>query len=693
MTVQRDIEIIQGQRWVYLFAHDGLVSSGRGLRLHIRDHLGATLIRAALTHDGAANTRVSFATSGVLANLGATVSTAWDLQNHQTRRWVYSLESYSLSDADDVDVLDDGVCIVRATATDESSITKVAPFPSYDLACLRFDVEQTLTEPQKVRLRANAGIGEGGALVSWGGIGGTLSDQTDLVSALAAKSSTSHNHTGTYEPAGTVATHAEASDPHPGYLRNLAIDGTAALLATVSSDGESLGRSAYTASTLIAAAAAAAPVQSVAGRTGAVVIVVGDVSGAEASANKAQANGYASLDSGGKVPQAQIPAIAITEYLGDVASQAAMLALSGQKGDWCTRSDSGATWIITGTDPTLLGSWTSVTYPASPVTSVAGRTGAVTLSTSDVSGLGTAATLNVPASGNAASGEVVKGSDTRLSDSRAPTSHNHAASDINSGTLDTARLPTPTTTAIGGVKRNTGSTGQFVTGIDTDGSLLRDTPAGGATGATGADGATGPTGATGAVGAAGATGATGPVGGSSGQLVYNDAGTAAGSPLWREDANTVAQRNGTTAQLLLLHRTTDGGSNWARLRFSMGVDDSMSLQIFGQKSGTGAYTNVDIGFSNTQLLRQDGTNATLFGQNFKPYEDNTYDIGSSSAGWRTGYFDTSVITPNVTFSEITPPSAPAANKVILFAQDNGAGKTQLMALFASGAAQQVAIEP
>jgi hypothetical protein len=39
-------------------------------------------------------------------------------------------------------------------------------------------------------------------------------------------------------------------------------------------------------------------------------------------------------------------------------------------------------------------------------------------------------------------------------------------------------LPAPTTTALGGVKRNTGTSGQFVTGIDTDGSLLRATPAG-----------------------------------------------------------------------------------------------------------------------------------------------------------------------------------------------------------------------
>ena len=44
-------------------------------------------------------------------------------------------------------------------------------------------------------------------------------------------------------------------------------------------------------------------------------------------------------------------------------------------------------------------------------------------------------------------------------------------------------------------------------------------------------------------------------------------------------------------------------------------------------------------------------------------------------------------------AEQTPPSAPAANGYRIFAQDNGAGKTQLMVIFASGAAQQIAIEP
>lgn len=44
--------------------------------------------------------------------------------------------------------------------------------------------------------------------------------------------------------------------------------------------------------------------------------------------------------------------------------------------------------------------------------------------------LGTAAAKNAPAAGNAASGEVVLGDDTRLTDARAPTAHGHAISDV-----------------------------------------------------------------------------------------------------------------------------------------------------------------------------------------------------------------------------------------------------------------------
>lgn len=97
-------------------------------------------------------------------------------------------------------------------------------------------------------------------------------------------------------------------------------------------------------------------------------------------------SGVATLNSSGQIPDAQIPAIAITDFLGSVANQTAMLALTGQKGDFCLRSDSGTMWVITGTPTTTLGSWTQLTT-AAPVTTVAGRTGAVTLTESDIASL------------------------------------------------------------------------------------------------------------------------------------------------------------------------------------------------------------------------------------------------------------------------------------------------------------------
>lgn len=61
--------------------------------------------------------------------------------------------------------------------------------------------------------------------------------------------------------------------------------------------------------------------------------------------------------------------------------------------------------------------------------------------------LGTSSTLNVPATGNASNTEVVLGTDTRLTNSRTPTAHVHAAADITSGTLDIGRIPTGTSAA------------------------------------------------------------------------------------------------------------------------------------------------------------------------------------------------------------------------------------------------------
>ena len=94
-------------------------------------------------------------------------------------------------------------------------------------------------------------------------------------------------------------------------------------------------------------------------------------------------------------------------------------------------------------------------------------------------GLGTAAQLDVPASGNAASGQVVKGGDTRLSDARTPTSHTHTASAITdfSSAAD-ARIAAASINALADVAVTSPSTGQV---LKWNGSAwVNDTDAGGA---------------------------------------------------------------------------------------------------------------------------------------------------------------------------------------------------------------------
>lgn len=72
----------------------------------------------------------------------------------------------------------------------------------------------------------------GGGVAAWGTITGALSTQTDLQSALDGKAASTHNHAGVYEPAGAVAAHEAAADPHAGYQKESekgAVNGYASL--------------------------------------------------------------------------------------------------------------------------------------------------------------------------------------------------------------------------------------------------------------------------------------------------------------------------------------------------------------------------------------------------------------------------------------------------------------------------------
>lgn len=95
---------------------------------------------------------------------------------------------------------------------------------------------------------------------------------------------------------------------------------------------------------------------------------------------KAAANGVATLGPDSKIPGAQLPSLAIGEVL-TADGQAAMLALTAQRGDVAVRTDLNPDgfFLLTSDSPGTLADWVQVTAPGA-VVSVNGQTGAVDLS-------------------------------------------------------------------------------------------------------------------------------------------------------------------------------------------------------------------------------------------------------------------------------------------------------------------------
>ena len=100
--------------------------------------------------------------------------------------------------------------------------------------------------------------------------------------------------------------------------------------------------------------------------------------------DKGIANGIASLNANGKIPISQIPAISFSSgYV--VSSQAQMLALSSAVvGSIAIRTDNSKNYVLSASDPTVLGNWLELLMPAA-VSSVNGyTTGTIVLTSSDI---------------------------------------------------------------------------------------------------------------------------------------------------------------------------------------------------------------------------------------------------------------------------------------------------------------------
>lgn len=96
---------------------------------------------------------------------------------------------------------------------------------------------------------------------------------------------------------------------------------------------------------------------------------------------------HASQITAGVLDSARLPPISITNVY-TVASQAAMLALTAERGDVALRTDldPDGFFILTTDAPGTLADWVQITAPGA-VTTVAGRTGAVVLAIADTAGL------------------------------------------------------------------------------------------------------------------------------------------------------------------------------------------------------------------------------------------------------------------------------------------------------------------
>jgi len=166
--------------------------------------------------------------------------------------------------------------------------------------------------------------------------------------------------------------------------------------------------------------------------------------------------------------------------------------------------------------------------------------------------------------------------------------------------------------------------------------------------------------------------------------------------LARDAANTLAQRNGTNAQTFRIYNTYTDASNYERGKIQW---DTNVLKIGTEAGGSGTVRALEVqaGGSRVNLFGSElhltpttgGADTIIFKNSLiEPNSDNRMAFGSATKRWtnihQSGYIET---------SEMTAPSAPAADKVRIYAEDNGSGKTRLMALFPTGAAQQIAIEP
>jgi hypothetical protein len=186
-------------------------------------------------------------------------------------------------------------------------------------------------------------------------------------------------------------------------------------------------------------------------------------------------SGIAPLDSSSKVPIANLPALALTD-VSVVATQVAQLALTAEEGDVAIRTDLSKSYVHNGGTAGTMADWSELLTPTDLVLSVAGRVGAITLTTADLTDAGAAngaATLDSGARLNLGQVPLV------LNVTEASTARTLGATEyfkvveFTSGSAVVYTVPTNTTLAV--------PIGTVVGGYQSGAGAVTITPAGGVT--------------------------------------------------------------------------------------------------------------------------------------------------------------------------------------------------------------------
>ncbi len=128
------------------------------------------------------------------------------------------------------------------------------------------------------------------------------------------------------------------------------------------------------------------------------------------------------------------------------------------------------------------------------------------------------------------------------------------------------------------------------------------------------------------------------------QKVATTATSSYFSNLVQEDANDLGEYNGTAPQGLNVYGTRSDASDYERLVLSYDTVNTSFFKIDAQAAGTGTKRGLAFWVNGAGRWGIDQLDI------FKPFIDNSYDVGSTSFRVRNGYFGTGLVTPSLTLN-------------------------------------------